>query len=238
MARVYETTVVLLLLTLLVLGIVWVASAMVSGDAASRQSLYGGCCCSARGSPGSGRAGLGPGAEGMPGATGLTLLPPQTSGSTTCPTSTPASRSSACCFCFVSWGVFPGGPSCSGCGSLGLLPANGAGIWGGHSAGLSPQPCPGPLRGAGRGESWGTPCSASCTAAVCTPFGLSTMFAVTGKLLVKPRVRCPPPGPAAPAWGLYRPQGCLLCHPGEGVPFTPHRLLTGSSPTPAPGRPG
>lgn len=30
-----------------------------------------------------------------------------------------------------------------------------------------------------------------------------------------------PPGPAAPAWGLYRPQGCLLCHPGEGVPFPP-----------------
>lgn len=45
MARVYETSVVLLLLTLLVLGMVWVASAMAGDDAASRQSLYGGCCC-------------------------------------------------------------------------------------------------------------------------------------------------------------------------------------------------
>lgn len=42
MARVYETSVVLLLLTLLVLGMVWVASAIVGNDAASRQSLYGG----------------------------------------------------------------------------------------------------------------------------------------------------------------------------------------------------
>lgn len=41
MARVYETSVVLLLLTLLVLGMVWVASAIVGNDAASRQSLYG-----------------------------------------------------------------------------------------------------------------------------------------------------------------------------------------------------
>ncbi|XP_054663331.1 protein LMBR1L isoform X5 [Grus americana] len=40
MARVYETSVVLLLLTLLVLGMVWVASAIISNDAASRQSLY------------------------------------------------------------------------------------------------------------------------------------------------------------------------------------------------------
>ncbi|NXW11849.1 LMBRL protein, partial [Fregetta grallaria] len=39
-ARVYETSVVLLLLTLLVLGMVWVASAIVGNDAASRQSLY------------------------------------------------------------------------------------------------------------------------------------------------------------------------------------------------------
>lgn len=43
----------------------------------------------------------------MPGATGLTLLSPQTSGNTTCPTSTPASRSLACCFCCVSCGTFP-----------------------------------------------------------------------------------------------------------------------------------
>lgn len=43
MARVYETSVVLLLLTLLVLGMVWVASAIAGNGAVSRQSLYGGC---------------------------------------------------------------------------------------------------------------------------------------------------------------------------------------------------
>lgn len=41
MARVYETFVVLLLLTLLVLGMVWVASAIVDNDTASRENLYG-----------------------------------------------------------------------------------------------------------------------------------------------------------------------------------------------------
>lgn len=51
MARVYETSVVLLLLTLLVLGMVWVASAIVGNDTASRQSLYGGCCWGALASP-------------------------------------------------------------------------------------------------------------------------------------------------------------------------------------------
>ncbi|XP_009994949.1 PREDICTED: protein LMBR1L-like, partial [Chaetura pelagica] len=40
MARVYETSVVLLLLTLLVLGMVWVASAIFEDNAATRQSLY------------------------------------------------------------------------------------------------------------------------------------------------------------------------------------------------------
>ncbi|KAG2467623.1 LMBRL protein, partial [Polypterus senegalus] len=40
MARVYETSVMLLLLTLLVLGIVWVASAILDNSAASRESLY------------------------------------------------------------------------------------------------------------------------------------------------------------------------------------------------------
>ncbi|CAI5765599.1 Hypothetical predicted protein [Podarcis lilfordi] len=40
MARVYETFVVLLLLTLLVLGMVWVASAILDNNAASRESLY------------------------------------------------------------------------------------------------------------------------------------------------------------------------------------------------------
>ncbi|EMP31244.1 Desert hedgehog protein [Chelonia mydas] len=41
LARVYETFVELLLLTLLVLGMVWVASAIVDEDTGSRESLYG-----------------------------------------------------------------------------------------------------------------------------------------------------------------------------------------------------
>uniref|UniRef100_A0A8C4N4C3 Limb development membrane protein 1-like n=1 Tax=Eptatretus burgeri TaxID=7764 RepID=A0A8C4N4C3_EPTBU len=46
-ARLYETFVVLFLLALLVLGIVWVALALIDGDAASRQSLSGRLvCCS------------------------------------------------------------------------------------------------------------------------------------------------------------------------------------------------
>lgn len=40
MARVYETAVMLLLLSLLVLGIVWVASALIHHNTA-RESLYG-----------------------------------------------------------------------------------------------------------------------------------------------------------------------------------------------------
>lgn len=40
-ARILETLVMLLLLALLVLGMVWVASALVDKDAASRESLYG-----------------------------------------------------------------------------------------------------------------------------------------------------------------------------------------------------
>ncbi|XP_038608312.1 protein LMBR1L [Tachyglossus aculeatus] len=40
LGRVYETVVMLVLLTLLLLGIVWVASAMVGGTPASRKSLY------------------------------------------------------------------------------------------------------------------------------------------------------------------------------------------------------
>lgn len=49
---------------------------------------------------------------------------------------------------------------------------------------------------------WGTSCSASPPTTVCTPFGLSIMFTVTGKLLVKPRVRCPPsPIPLPQLWG-------------------------------------
>jgi len=40
MARVYETAVMLLLLSLLVLGIVWVASALLHHSSA-RESLYG-----------------------------------------------------------------------------------------------------------------------------------------------------------------------------------------------------
>ncbi|KAM9072818.1 protein LMBR1L isoform 5-T5 [Megaptera novaeangliae] len=41
LARVYETVVMLMLLTLLVLGMVWVASAIVDNNKASRESLYG-----------------------------------------------------------------------------------------------------------------------------------------------------------------------------------------------------
>ncbi|XP_077339465.1 protein LMBR1L [Lithobates pipiens] len=40
MSRVYETSVVLLLLTLLVFGIVWVASAIIDDDSSGRESLY------------------------------------------------------------------------------------------------------------------------------------------------------------------------------------------------------
>ncbi|KAM5288960.1 protein LMBR1L isoform 4-T4 [Ctenodactylus gundi] len=40
LGRVYETVVMLVLLTLLVLGMVWVASAIVDGNKASRESLY------------------------------------------------------------------------------------------------------------------------------------------------------------------------------------------------------
>nr|XP_031538898.1 protein LMBR1L isoform X6 [Vicugna pacos] len=40
LARVYETVVMLILLTLLVLGMVWVASAIVDNNKASRESLY------------------------------------------------------------------------------------------------------------------------------------------------------------------------------------------------------
>ncbi|NWX93719.1 LMBRL protein, partial [Nothoprocta ornata] len=50
MARVYETSVVLLLLALLMLGMVWVASALVDRHVASRESLHGGCCHGAGGS--------------------------------------------------------------------------------------------------------------------------------------------------------------------------------------------
>ncbi|NXL06490.1 LMBRL protein, partial [Mesembrinibis cayennensis] len=65
----------------------------------------------------------------------------------------------------------------------GLLPANGARVQRG------PRSLSRPLLGVRGGDGcWGTPCSASPPAAVCTPFGLSTMFTVTGKLLVKPRL--------------------------------------------------
>ncbi|XP_033927253.1 protein LMBR1L isoform X2 [Melopsittacus undulatus] len=100
MARVYETSVVLLLLTLLVLGMVWVASAIMGNDAASRQSLYGGCSQGALGLMELQQGRTRPGREKrIPGAAGLTLPCPQTSGNTTCPTSTPASRSLGCCCC-------------------------------------------------------------------------------------------------------------------------------------------
>lgn len=40
-ARILETLVMLILLGLLILGIVWVASALIDNDAASMESLYG-----------------------------------------------------------------------------------------------------------------------------------------------------------------------------------------------------
>jgi hypothetical protein len=40
-ARILETLVMLLLLALLILGMVWVASALIDSDAASMESLYG-----------------------------------------------------------------------------------------------------------------------------------------------------------------------------------------------------
>lgn len=40
-ARILETLVMLILLALLILGIVWVASALIDNDAASMESLYG-----------------------------------------------------------------------------------------------------------------------------------------------------------------------------------------------------
>uniref|UniRef100_A0A8C3S6Z2 Protein LMBR1L n=1 Tax=Chelydra serpentina TaxID=8475 RepID=A0A8C3S6Z2_CHESE len=106
LARVYETFVVLLLLTLLVLGMVWVASAIVDEDAGSRESLYD------------------------------------------------------------LWEYYlPYLYSCiSFFGVLLLL--------------------------------------------LCTPVGLSRMFTVTGKLLVKPRVRLPVPAPPSPH--LLRPTSCWL----------------------------
>lgn len=42
-ARILETFVMLFLLALLILGIVWVASALIDNDAASMESLYGMC---------------------------------------------------------------------------------------------------------------------------------------------------------------------------------------------------
>ena len=41
MPRVYETFVVLFLLTILVCGLAWVASALIDNDQASRQYLFG-----------------------------------------------------------------------------------------------------------------------------------------------------------------------------------------------------
>ncbi|NXA56845.1 LMBRL protein, partial [Nothocercus julius] len=110
MARVYETSVVLLLLTLLVLGMVWVALALVDQDAASRESLHGGCC---RGAGGSAACSAPMGSPCLPAALWQCYLPYLYS-------------------CLSLLGV------------LLLL--------------------------------------------LCTPFGLSTMFTVTGKLLVKPRL--------------------------------------------------
>ena len=46
MSRVYETAVVLVLLSILVCGLAYVASALIDGDASSKQALFGKCCCS------------------------------------------------------------------------------------------------------------------------------------------------------------------------------------------------
>ena len=43
MSRVYETAVVLALLTVLVCGLAWVASAMLDENVASKQALFGKC---------------------------------------------------------------------------------------------------------------------------------------------------------------------------------------------------
>lgn len=68
--------------------------------------------------------------------------------------------------------------------------------------------------------------------AVCTPFGLSTMFTVTGKLLVKPRVSCPLRGPTAMGWGLCVPNAM-------GLPRVyDMRVPDGCRPSAAPGGPG
>lgn len=64
------------------------------------------------------------------------------------------------------------------------------------------------------------------------------MFAVTGKLLVKPRVRCPPQVLLPQPGGFTVPRAACSAIPGRGCHSPPHRPLTGSSPTPAPGRPG
>lgn len=179
----------------------------------------------------------------MPSAAGLTPLSLQTSGNTTCPTSTPASRSSACCFCCVSRGMFPRGDL-----ALAAHPVSGVGpqrcpaesrvcfpqivpgrVRKGHGAGLSPQSLSRTLLGVrGWVGCWDTPCLASPPTAVCTPFGLSTMFTVTGKLLVKPRVRCSP-WSCCPSLGACCPWGCLVSRPGHGVhipPPAPHGFLT------------
>lgn len=138
----------------------------------------------------------------------------------------------------------PGGPSCAGCGSPGvpgweqrLFPANGAGVRRGCGAGLSTHPLTRTLVGVWGGlEYQDTPCSAFPPTAVCTPFGLSTMFTVTGKLLVKPRVRCRPPRVPLPQPGGLRSLGL------PGLPSRARGAIHGCSrvprPSPAPRRPG
>lgn len=91
----------------------------------------------------------------------------------------------------------------------------------------------------GRAGWRGTSCSASPPTTVCTPFGLSIMFTVTGKLLVKPRVRHPPHSPSAPALGVTAPRAAWFSHLGPGEPFMhPSSHSQAPHPSLAPGRPG
>lgn len=75
------------------------------------------------------------------------------------------------------------------------------------------------------GVGWqGTSFSVSPPTTVCTPFGLSIMFSVTGKLLVKPRVRCAPQSLCPSFGGDWSPTSGMGSH--SHTPAATHRLLT------------
>lgn len=190
MARVYETLVVLLLLTLLVLGMVWVASAIVGNDAASRQSLYGGCYWGAVGasrvcwgSPGSGRDQ----AVALRGRRGARCHRPDPGVSAdlweyylpylySC-----ISLFGVLLLLCESWDLplwhpGPGAPSCAGSTShqgarqgQRLLPATGAGVWRSCGAGLRPRLRSGPFWGHGEGLGAGGPPAQPLLPPQCAP---------------------------------------------------------------------